>query len=359
MQYNSEEMKTEYEKVVSYLKDSGPNLFKGVRSDKPLIINTHINARFIKLRLQAKDSFQLDSIKIIDKNGQNVSSGGNTIISSFFNDLEKYDGRNFLARTGDGGCGFHTKNEDNPWLVIDLKDKYSVEQIIINNRDDNFYKRALSLCVESSGDLTNWTTIYDNWQYIKQYKNGQRSEFENCLLYASSFCFDKTKPFVDKLKKLGRDTEALVAVDYINKIVSEEGIAIGPHGFTETFGLASVERKEQVYSELSKLLHLLNEKFQVPAFVSSGTLLGIVRDGQLIAHDDDLDICYISQEVEKSEILREREEIVDFLDRNGYQVKNSNVAHLWCRSPSGIMVDIFTGFIEEGFCSMNPFSKKD
>jgi hypothetical protein len=345
--------------IERYLKSHPLREFKGVKSDDPLIVETANKARFIRLSLQAESSFHLDAIEIYNQAGRNVAPNKQTIISSMYNDEQKYNGQGAINGNKNGGAGFHTKREHNPWLVIDLGTIRNLAKIIVFNREGQHYTRALSLKVETSRDLRHWQLVHDNWGFIKSYKDGNLSEFEHALLHAGILNAGPPSAYLKKLKNQGDGDKALVYHKMINELVACKGVAFGPHGFMQTFDLKSAAEKSKVFKELSKLLYWMNEEFKVPAFVSSGTLLGLVRDGALIGHDDDVDICYISNEKTESAILTERNRLVEFLTAKGCRLAPSGIAHYWCTTPGGLSLDIFTGFVEGSNCSMNPIGRNE
>jgi hypothetical protein len=344
--------------VEGYLKENPIREFKGVKSDDPLIVETTNKGRFIRLSLQVESSFHLDAIEIFNQAGRNVAPNKKTIISSVYNDEEKYNGLGAINGKKNGGAGFHTKREHKPWLIIDLGTIRNLSKIVVYNREGEFYTRALSLKIETSRDLRHWHLVHDNWGFITNYKEGNLSEFEYALLHAGILNPGPAAAYLKKLKAQGDDDKALAYHQLINRLVASKGVAFGPHGFMQTFNLKTDAEKRKVFKELSTLLTWLNEEFNVPAFVSSGTLLGLVRDGEFIGHDDDVDICYISNEKSEEAILAERHQLVAFLTEKGCRVAPSGIAHYWCTTPGGQNLDIFTGFVEDGKCSMNPIGRK-
>ncbi|WP_394128924.1 discoidin domain-containing protein [Shewanella maritima] len=344
------------QEIKQFLAAHPLKLFKGAKSNTPLVVDTDNKARFIRFSLQTTVSFHLDTIEIYNKNGVNVAKNKRTIISSMYNDDPKYNGEGALKGRKNGGNGFHTKREANPWLIVDLGSIRNLDKVIVYNTEGQFYTRALSLKIETSRDLVNWSEIYDNWSAIKGC--GQSSVAEQGLLFAGILEASKAQAVIKELKKTDRYDDALYYHDLVNQLVKDKGVALGPHGFTQTFDLRSDSKKQKVYSELSWLLKVLNEDFGVAAFISSGTLLGIVRDGAFIGHDDDVDICYISNAYSEQGVLEERESLVAFLVELGCRVSPSGIAHYWCTTPNGLNLDIFTGFIEQGYCSMNPIGRR-
>lgn len=353
-QSSAEDEQKILESIQGYLKDNPIREFKGVKSDDPLVVETKNKARFIRFSLQVESSFHLDAIEIFNQDGRNVAPNKKVLISSIYNDEEKYDGHGAINGKKNGGAGFHTKREHNPWLIVDLGTIRNLAKIVVFNREGEYFTRALSLKIETSRDLRHWHLVHDNWGFIKEYQSGKLSEFEQALLHAGILNPGPASAYLKNLKSAGKDDKALSFHQLINRLVKEKGVAFGPHGFMQTFDLKTDAEKSKVFSELATLLRWLNEEFAVPAFVSSGTLLGLVRDGKLIGHDDDVDICYVSNETTEQGILAERKRLVDFLTKKGCRVSPSGIAHYWCTTPGGQNLDIFTGFVEDSKCSMNP-----
>ena len=57
------------------------------------------------------------------------------------------------------GFFFHTLDEENPWLMIDLGGKYSVKRVQVINRTDCCPERAAPLAIEVSTDKKTWKTV--------------------------------------------------------------------------------------------------------------------------------------------------------------------------------------------------------
>lgn len=57
------------------------------------------------------------------------------------------------------GYFFHTADEENPWVVVELAGKPSISRVEIANRTDCCAERAAPLVIEVSTDKKNWKTV--------------------------------------------------------------------------------------------------------------------------------------------------------------------------------------------------------
>ena len=253
-----------------------------------------------------------------------------------------------------GGISYHSKNEQSPWVMIDLGAIRNIAHIKIYNRGDKHYYRALSLMIETSDNLASWETCYNNLSYRESSEYHKLSNHDKALCDLASLQAGSAINIRNDLLKIGEKEQAINFQEVANEVLTKHRLSIVPHGLTQTFSVQTEKQIGAVYSELSRFLKILNEEMGVSAFASSGTLLGFVRDGGLLVHDDDIDLCYISKQSSKEGILAERTHIINTLREKGYGVNPSNGAHLWISAKYEIAMDLFTGWESEGRCIMNP-----
>ena len=107
-------------------------------------------------------------------------------------------------------------------------------------------------------------------------------------------------------------------------------------------------------------LAALMQEWGYPIYLVGGTLLGMVRGGALLPHDDDLDFAYLSSHTEPADLVRESFELERRLTDAGHAVARHSHAHLELaffdeHDELDHYIDVFTGFFHEGmYCQ--PFA---
>jgi hypothetical protein len=97
-----------------------------------------------------------------------------------------------------------------------------------------------------------------------------------------------------------------------------------------------------------QVLTVMREDCGIEGWISFGTLLGAARDGGVIGHDSDIDLCFLSERETPAEMTAELWEIGRALRRRGMRVQHKSASFLTVRikAPDGgnVGLDIYTCF---------------
>lgn len=142
-----------------------------------------------------------------------------------------------------------------------------------------------------------------------------------------------------------KDLKATLTEDNYKDVEAEILQAISPtlitaHGYSR--GLAHLNQVK-LLEDASTIIFKL-KSFGYPSFINSGTLLGFVRERQLIGHDDDLDLGVLLHGKDEAEVSRSWIKAVNLMAKNFPLVKKSNeIATI--KIQDGVEVDLFPAWV--------------
>ncbi|MEO5377117.1 MAG: LicD family protein [Magnetococcus sp. DMHC-6] len=119
--------------------------------------------------------------------------------------------------------------------------------------------------------------------------------------------------------------------------------------------------QQEVWRDISKYVDRL-ATFGYECFINSGTLLGAVRDGQLIAHDEDVDLAVVLKSQRLEEIvaewiaLKNKLKGMKLLDM---KFETKKATHIKIGQAGGVSVDLFPAWIIQDRVFIYPHTSGD
>lgn len=132
------------------------------------------------------------------------------------------------------------------------------------------------------------------------------------------------------------------------KYVTKKGSVLTPKYRMQT----TKSRLAALYASVNAYLE---KKFGYQIHASHGTLLGLVREGDLIEHDDDFDCAYISDLETCAEVSQERFRIIDHLIASGFRCKLGVTGHIKVKA-KGIEIDLMPAWFDAETYNVSGFT---
>lgn len=144
----------------------------------------------------------------------------------------------------------------------------------------------------------------------------------------------------ERLQRLEREVNVLASA------YGRPGLALTRHGFSP---VGKLSRNPELFLEhLAQVVDILSDMGREPV-LAYGTLLGAVRDGGFIAHDDDVDVLYRSPGHDRDSVVSDLARVRGQLQSLGYRVDSllPNNLNMHVFHPrTGALMDIFPCWIQ-------------
>lgn len=126
-----------------------------------------------------------------------------------------------------------------------------------------------------------------------------------------------------------------------------DGYIIGPKSGQIYRPLKGTDLEDRAFEAFQQGNRIFKELFSKQFFICYGTLLGCIRERDFIAHDDDVDVCFLADGNTLTEAAREFSDVVRSLRNRGQAIEvRSHIQFHW--RIGGIEVDVFMAWLEDG-----------
>ncbi len=132
---------------------------------------------------------------------------------------------------------------------------------------------------------------------------------------------------------------------------------LGPHGVTRGLKAMSGREKVCVLDAIERFFATLKRDLQLDAFFVAGSLLGFIREGAFLGHDDDYDTAYLSNEHTPVNIVMERWDIHRYIRSiEGLKVNECTGGHfhIKVKGEFEFTFDLFSCWEQDGLFSQFP-----
>lgn len=194
--------------------------------------------------------------------------------------------------------------------------------------DKRTYKKFLNILLDNEDDKDlNWLR---SWVLL------------NSITHKKAF---KTQSYISKMVKISRRRGKMDEYNSFMSLLFDEMGLMRPIGgkYSQSFGDKNVD-------EILTKCYKINDDLKsagVQAFASSGTLLGLIREGKLLSHDNDIDLVVVLSSRTEEEAAREWLSLCDKLIGGGIAMSRSEWSGvtLKLQKINGFGVDLFPAWV--------------
>ena len=153
---------------------------------------------------------------------------------------------------------------------------------------------------------------------------------------------------LDAQVRLGSGEGAIEVVDRQGRPVAVDKVGHLCRAFVST----DDSIRDEILAGTQRALTDLTEACGLDAYLNYGALLGAVRDGAMIAHDSDTDVCYLSRQTSPADLILESYRVERTMRARGWRLLRMSGGDLKLLLPLGdgriCHIDIFVAFRVEG-----------
>jgi hypothetical protein len=310
---------------------------------------------FVRIQLPTVEYLHIHSVGLVDSGRRYI--GAATVglsASSHRGESEKWLLRKELLNPSNKlHNAVHTLKESKPWVQLSLVRPMNLTRIKLQNRKRSWAIRARGIMISGSADGIKWQLLYDQQQRLQQLYAEALEQLGGALSedVVSFICDVLTYNYRAAEKEFMHmrleDDVRQDIVNGLNEIVMPaRSLEWTGHGARMSFRYWTFDDKVEYVKTASTLVRDLQAVGE-DACLGFGSVLGVVREADLIAHDDDMDVVVAFPRGTARTLGAAKKIVQEFLELHGYQVRKIFFSHLhvW---RGRFKIDVFVGIYDEG-----------
>jgi hypothetical protein len=282
--------------------------------------------------------------------------------------------------------GITTRREDRPWVEIAFERPFDLTRILLRNTDDDQSVRARGVQVLVRTEDGSWTTVYDGVAREREFVRAAERDFRGDTLVrrvetlvrrrlgrerpatTTAVGADLTRvltsihlrDYANIFKDIDRIDLPVAEMSRFRKLVSDRLVGRRQlewniHGIKRSFRFWSEQEKQDYLGfavDVADCLRQINDN----VCFGFGSVLSVVRDHDLIPHDDDLDVLIGFERDDAPTLARGLQLMKECLQDGGFVVEGNFTSYHWVFPPSGEgqKLDAFAGLFEGDAISWYP-----
>ena len=310
----------------------------------------------LRLELPSGAPLHLQSISVDAPGVTDLAELVHVRASSWYGDLEsRFEVRRLLDWAHPSGPAVHTAgDEDCSWVELEFSRPIDVQRVRLRNVTGTHAPRVHGLRVHATSGDGARTTVLDLVARQEQLTRAALAVADSdedstafAPILAATIAGDYGPARVDyKALSMPERQRRVFRQIVSDDVLRTRSLEWTMHGLQRTFRFWSLEEKQHYLRFTAEVVEDLGSLTKNACF-GFGAALSVVRDGDLIPHDDDLDII-VGFEREDAATMAEAKDLLEaHLRAAGYGVSGKHFSHRWVEKP-GIpkAIDVFVGLFE-------------
>lgn len=266
----------------------------------------------------------------------------------------------FFDPAGTHATAFHCDLEPDPWVEVVFDTPIKLDVVWVRNIPSPTASRARGMQVLLSTSGGTWTSVYDGRarvQLLRRVLRGRDTYGLEPVAEANQSvgaialdmavgAYDRSSHALDRLDLVSDEERRRLRREVSDQLLAPRELEWTSHGVKRSFRFWKPEEKRDYVRLAVQITEHLSQLTPRVCF-GFGAALAVVRDGDLIPHDDDLDLLVAFEPHEAATLAAGHRLVTTTMQDAGYTVTGDFLAHRKVALPDHQRgVDVFVGIFE-------------